>query len=113
VRDIVWRRADTLVWLDYPFLLVLGRLLWRTIRRVVTREDLWGTNRESWRSQFFSRDSLFLWLLKTHWRRRREYTTLTGQPECAHLRVVRLRSPRAARAWLAALGGASDPASAP
>lgn len=25
-RDIVWQRSDTLVWLDYPFALVIGRL---------------------------------------------------------------------------------------
>src|SRR5512141_2294296 len=26
VRDIIWGRADTIVWLDYPFLIVLWRL---------------------------------------------------------------------------------------
>ncbi len=107
VREITWGRAEALVWLDYPFLVVLGRLLWRTLRRIVTREALWGANRETWQSQFFSRDSLFLWLVKTHWRRRREYAALLGRPAYAHLQVVRLRSPRAARAWLATLEQAS------
>jgi adenylate kinase family enzyme len=100
VREIVWGRADTLVWLDLPFLIVLGRLLRRTLRRVLMREELWGTNRETWRDQFLSRDSLFLWAVKTHWRRRRQYAELLALPEYAHLHVVHLRSPRALRAWL-------------
>jgi len=104
VREIVWGRADTLVWLDLPFLVVLGRLLKRTLQRILTREQLWGTNRETWRGQFLSRDSLFVWVVKTHWRRRRQYAGLLSHPEYAHLRVVRLRSPRAVRKWLDMLG---------
>jgi len=100
VREVVWSRADTLVWLDLPFLIVLGRLVRRTLQRILTREQLWGTNRETWRAQFLSRDSLFLWVVQTHWRRRRQYTELLARPEYAHLGVVRLRSPRAMRAWL-------------
>ena len=34
VRDLVWRPADTLVWLDLPLSLVMWRLLRRTLRRV-------------------------------------------------------------------------------
>ena len=41
VRDIIWSRADTVVWLDYPFWLVFRRMLSRGIRRVVTKEELW------------------------------------------------------------------------
>jgi len=104
VRDIVWGRAETLVWLDLPFVVVLGRLFRRTLQRLITRQELWGTNRETWGGQFLSRDSLFLWVVKTHWRRRREYGELLSRPEHAHLQVVRLRSPRAARVWLDSLG---------
>ena len=39
VRDIVWRRADTVVWLDYALVVILGRLTWRTLRRIFTQED--------------------------------------------------------------------------
>ena len=47
VRDLVWRPADTLVWIDLPLSVVMWRLLRRTIRRTMTKEDLWGTgNRE-------------------------------------------------------------------
>lgn len=47
VRDLLWPRADTIVWLDYAFPLVLGRLTARTVRRAVTGEILWNGNRET------------------------------------------------------------------
>ncbi|MBI2942418.1 MAG: hypothetical protein HYY04_18470 [Chloroflexi bacterium] len=46
---------------------------------------------------------LFLYAIGTHARRRRTYPDLLGRPEFAHLHVVRLRSPRAADAWLEAI----------
>ena len=100
VRDIVWARADAVVWLDYALPVIMGRLLWRTIRRGVTREELWSGNRERLWNHFFSRDSLLLWALQTYPRRRREYPMLLAKPEYAHLAVVRLRSPRATKDWL-------------
>ena len=36
VQDIVWPRATDAVWLNYPFPLVFGRALWRTLSRAVT-----------------------------------------------------------------------------
>jgi hypothetical protein len=103
VRDIVWGRADTVVWLDYALPVVMGRLVWRTLRRVVTREELWSGNREGVRGTFLSGDSILLWALRTYWRRRREYPALLASPEHAHLTVVRLCSPRAGGDWLSSL----------
>ena len=42
VRDLVWRAADTLVWLDLPLPLVMWRLFRRTLRRSLTREESVG-----------------------------------------------------------------------
>ena len=50
VRDLVWDRADTVVWLDLPRLVVVRRITTRSIRRVVRREELWNGNRERWRN---------------------------------------------------------------
>jgi adenylate kinase family enzyme len=99
-RDLVWPRADTIIWIDYPLWLILWRLLRRTFRRTLTGEELWSGNRERFREQFFSRNSLFLWALQTYRLRRRSYPRLFSQPEHAHLNLVRLRSPREAAAWL-------------
>ena len=76
VRDLTWRAADTLIWLDLPLPLVMWRLFWRTIRRAWSREELWGTgNRER-----FAIECAFLGKDKT---------------------IVRLRSTREVEAFLA------------
>jgi adenylate kinase family enzyme len=100
VRDIVWARADTIVWLDYPLPLILWQLAVRTFRRVFLREELWNRNRETLRTALFSRDSLFLWALKTYRRRRQEYPRLFNLPQHAHLNLIHLTSPGKTRTWI-------------
>jgi adenylate kinase family enzyme len=105
VRDIVWSRADTIVWLDYALHVIMWRLIRRTFRRVMTREELWGGNCETIKSALFDKDAIIWWALRTYRRRRREYPALLNAPEHAHLAVVHLRSPRDARQWLRGLAG--------
>jgi adenylate kinase family enzyme len=100
VRDLVWSRADTLVWLDYSFALTFGRLLRRTLARLKSGEELWNGNRERFADQFLSRESLFLWAIKTYPRYRQTFPQLIASDTCSHLHVVRLNTPRAAEAWL-------------
>jgi adenylate kinase family enzyme len=100
VRDIVWSQAGMLVWLDYSLLVIMGRLARRTVTRVVRRTELWNGNRESLRTALLSRDSIFLWALTTYRKLRKNYPQLFSSPEHAHLRIVHLKSPRAARRWL-------------
>src|SRR2546423_5382876 len=96
--DLVLERADTVVWLDLPLPLALSRVTRRTIRRIRTREELWSGNRESWRGGFFGWESMFVWTIRSHVRRRRQLPRrLAPHP---HLRVVRLRSAREVGSWL-------------
>jgi adenylate kinase family enzyme len=97
VRDLVWGRADTLVWLDFPRSVVTWRILTRSIVRVARRTELWAGNRERLR-QLFGRDSIIWWSVSTYARRRRDYPALIAQHP--HLELVRLRSPAAAGRWL-------------
>ena len=78
VRDLIWPKAEAVIWLDYPFLLILKQLTRRTFKRWWTKELLWGTNRESlWNHlKLWSKDSLFHWLFRTYWRRKREFPML-------------------------------------
>ena len=99
VRDLIWRRADTIIWLDYSLPVIFWRLGWRSIKRIVLREKLWNGNRETWRA-LFSRDSLFLWVLQSQPRHRRDYPRLFQQTEYAHLQIIRLHSPRETDEWL-------------
>jgi len=102
VRDLIWPRAEAVIWLDYPFRIIFWQLTRRTFIRWWRRELLWGTNYENLFSHFklWSDDSLYHWLFKTYWRRKREYPLLFALPENAHLKVIRLRTPRETRKWL-------------
>lgn len=99
VRPLLWERADTVIWLDYSFPVTLSRLLRRTTRRILSRELLWGTNRESLQIAL-SRESILLWLLKTHGPNRQKFAAQLALPENQHLRVHRFTSPRQTQAWL-------------
>jgi hypothetical protein len=100
VRDLVWGRADTVVWLDYPFAVTFARLVRRTLARLRSGEELWNGNRERI-GQLLSRDSLLVWAVRTYPRYRATFPTLLADQSYAHLRVVRLRAPRGAEKWLA------------
>ena len=100
VRDLVWARADTVIWLDYPLGITLGRLAVRTYRRVFQQEELWNGNRERLRDHLCSRDSLFLWAIQSHRRHRREFIDWANRPPHAHLTIVRLRTPGETTRWL-------------
>jgi adenylate kinase family enzyme len=109
IGTYVLEHADTLVWLDMPLHVCMGRLWRRTSGRIRRREELWNGNRESWRSAFWGRESLFVWAVRKHVSQRRTMLELLGRPELAHLRVVRLRTPAAVEGWLrVAVDGAAD-----
>jgi adenylate kinase family enzyme len=102
-RDLIWPRAELIVWLDFGLPVILWRLLRRSLRRGLLREELWNGNRERLRDQFFNRESLFIYAVQTHHRRQAGFAALLARPEHAHLALARLRTPAAARRWLAVL----------
>lgn len=102
VRDIIWKRAEVIIWLDYPFHIVFLRLLTRTIRRVMTKEKLFSDNVENgWMHlKLWSQESLFHWLFKTYWRRKKEYPMLFALSENTHLQVIHFKHPKETDYWL-------------
>lgn len=109
VRELLWPRAQTIIWLNYSYPRVLWRALKRTVRRCITREQLWHGNRESvWRS-FFTKESILVWVATTHHRRRREFAALRAAGPFRHLSWVEFRHPEQAAQWLAARHNANQP----
>jgi energy-coupling factor transporter ATP-binding protein EcfA2 len=102
VRDLVWPRADTIVWLDYPLVVSLWRLGKRALRRTseLSSRSATSNSTPSLPRQLLSAARGVLTALSSHRGQRRRYPRLLAQPENAHLAVVRLRSPRATRRWL-------------
>lgn len=101
VRDLVWPRADTVIWLDYPLLVSLWRLGKRALWRIsVLHEEVAGNggNAETL-PQLVSAGKGVVTALRSHRGQRRKYLKMFAEPECRHLAVVRLRSPQATRRW--------------
>jgi adenylate kinase family enzyme len=96
--DTVSAAADTIVWLDLPLWVMFPRLWRRTMHRIRNDVELWSGNRETWRDQFASRETIFFWSVQRLYRYRREWPARFA----GDARVVRLRSGAEVRAWLAA-----------
>ena len=82
VRDLVWARADTVVWLDLPKRTVMRQVVWRTLRRVALRRELWNGNRERWRN-FFTwnpEQSVISWAWHKHAPDRARYAAAAAEP---------------------------------
>ena len=94
--DLVLDGADILVWLDLPMRVWLPRLVRRTARRIRRREELWNGNKETLANVLWSRDSLLVFAVRSHFRRRRIYPAAL-----AKWHVVRLRTPAEVERFLA------------
>ena len=111
VRDLVWPRADTIVWLDYPVYVSLWRLAKRARSRTsaLSAQAAETGRRTGLPKQMLAAAKGVLTALRSHRGQRKEYPRLFAQPANQHLAVARLRSPRATRQWLARVTEAGRP----
>jgi adenylate kinase family enzyme len=94
LRDLVESRADTIVLYDLPRSTVMARIVRRTLRRAVTREELWNGNREQPRN-LFRRDphrSIILWSWSMHGTYHERTEELRRNPPSPGARLLTIRS---------------------
>ena len=99
IRDRLWLRATTVIWLNYPLRIVLWRAFIRSLRRYLTQEPLWHGNRESLR-RILSKDSILVWVVTTYHRRQRQMAALRVGCSHPHLEWLEFRHPQHAARWL-------------
>ncbi len=99
-REIVWRRATAIVWLDYSFPRTCYRALNRTTRRVFSGESLYSGNRETFGKAFMSRDSILLWVLTTYHEKQRRYTKLLSEESLGEKEIFIFRHPKQTEEFL-------------
>jgi len=112
--EILAPRAQLVLWLDYPYRVVRGRLIRRTLARGILRRELWNGNREKGPWNLLNRDpeeNILAWQRATLHKWAERFPEL--QERFPHLTVVRLRHPREAERWLRAQAGASGVSIAP
>lgn len=100
VRAQLLGRAEMLVCLDYSRLVVMKRIVMRTLRRRFGRIELWNGNTEPPLWTFFvDADHIVRWSWSTFGANRRTMRAVATHPPPGCL-TVRLASPRATRRWL-------------
>lgn len=109
---LIWKRADTIVWLDLPRRRVMWQLARRTLARVLWREELWNGNRERLRSLFRidPQENVLLWAWTRYWRLRERYERLARDGAWEHACVHRLRTPHEVGTFLSEVGSIAAPA---
>ncbi len=94
------------IWLNRPLPVTLYRLLKRTLHRTITREELWNGNRESFFSNFFSKDSVIYFMLKKRRSLNKKYNSIFRSRELGgQTTLVRLRTDREVDDFLKRLCG--------
>ena len=92
VRDLVWPRADTIVWLDYPLVVSLWRLGRRAFWRAsaIKTETHGGPGTPSRRRQMMSAAKGVFTALRSHRGQRRTYPRMFADERNRHLTVFGL-----------------------
>ena len=113
-RDLIWPRADAIVWLDLPLATVLRRSALRALRHWWTRERICNGNRQTLAQIIIGRDALLPYTLHTFHARRREWPQLlTAQSAASGVAIYRLLSPRDIDAWQRALATTAQAGNTP
>jgi len=92
LKDTVWQETSLIVWLDYPLHLIFKRYFSRTYRRVFLKEKCCGENYETL-GRTFSKDSLFLWIFKSYWHKKRRLKNWK-EKDFSHKEWLVLKTPK-------------------
>lgn len=84
----IYEKADILVWLQYPLWRILIQVTIRTFKRIWTKEPVCNGNIETFKQQFFSKNSVFIWVFKSYRKRIAKYTEMSRDPSLAHKWII-------------------------
>ena len=92
LRDVLWSRSTTIIWLNYSFSKVLYRAITRSFRRSLTKEVIFSENTESFKRSFFSRESIIVWVIKTHRSKYKKYSEVLYNGSMSEKNIIELKS---------------------
>ncbi|MBI2393800.1 MAG: AAA family ATPase [Deltaproteobacteria bacterium] len=103
VRELLWSRADTVVWIDLPRWLVEWQVVRRSLVRWLRDETLWNGNRERGPLAWLDPGHPVRWSWNKHAETRGRYGARFADPSWAHLRRVRLATRAEVDAFVSAV----------
>lgn len=99
LADVVWRRADVLVWLDYRLPVIVWRIVRRSLRQLTGLESSPESQRLTWRRAFFARRSVLRNAIRKYRNNRPRYARQIDEAATFGVRVLRFRNPTDAQGW--------------
>ena len=100
VKGPIWKRADTVVWLRLSRAATMRQLLGRSLRRVVTRQELWNGNRERLQTLLDPKKSIITDVWSRYRKYNRDFERHCRDPRFSHINFVVLRSRKEISRWL-------------
>ena len=105
--NIMWPKADMIIWLDLPLKNLLWRGLKRSLKLIINRETTCNGNRESF-SRLFCRKSIFYYILRGYPRRKRTNSLYFEGARNTPQKLVRLRTAKEVESFLVTFSQSSD-----
>lgn len=105
MTEVLWPSADTFIWLDLPRWVVMRRVTVRTVRRLVTREELWDGVTEPW-TNLYSLDpnkNIMVWAWTRYSSTKDRYEGYLDDGTWNHAKVHRLTSTREVEEFLTSI----------
>lgn len=102
---IKWEKTEVVIWLDYSFTRTFYQVFRRVVNRSITKKEIWEDtgNRESFAGAFFNKDSILLWVIKTHRKTRLKYNRIIKNNLYPEIHFIRLKNPKETEKFLKAL----------
>jgi len=102
LQDLVWPEATMVVALDLPRWRVMSQIIWRSGRRVLTREELYSGNTEGWRGLTSSdpEENIVLWAWIKHAYYRELFARNEADHRWRHIHFERLKGRGQVDRWL-------------
>lgn len=91
-HSVTMPKATCVIWLDFRLSLILWRMVNRTLKRIISQEEICNGNKETFYGTFIDKDNLFSYTLRTYSRRKKQFSQLSEV--YPHLEIFRISSPK-------------------
>jgi adenylate kinase family enzyme len=102
-KQITLPKATDIVWLDYPIYVNLWRAFIRSVKRILNKEESFTGCKETVAHLLFSKESILLWILQTHSRRRKEFEILLTKENFPNANIFRVKNEKESSMVLASM----------
>jgi adenylate kinase family enzyme len=91
-KQVTLPQATDIIWLDYPLYINIWRAFIRSAKGILKQEERFYGCSDSLTRLPFSKESILLWILQTHKRRREEFTKLLTKENFPDANIFRVKN---------------------